>query len=311
MSGVESMHTDALWCAVLNPVSGGGRALRESARIEQALRDFGVRYDLHVSRYAGHAVELAREAARAGCGHFIAIGGDGTLNEILNGALGAGGTPSVPPVLALVPVGRGDDWARTFHVPRRLDEAVRLIARGTLAAHDVGVAAFDHGGPGSKRLFINVAGAGFDAYVVAQTQALRLGPLTYLAGLLCGFLTYRAPRMRVAGGSLDREESMFLTFAALGRYCGGGMHVAPGASTDDGLFDVVTVGEVGKLELLANLRRLFDGTLPDYAKVSVARASMVRVESSPPARVQADGELLGHTPVTFSVLPRAVRVIVP
>ena len=89
------------------------------------------------------------------------------------------------------------------------------------------------------------------------------------------------------------------------------MQVAPDASTDDGMFDVVTVGELGKLELLLNLRRLFDGTLPDYRKVSVLRAAQVRVESAPPARVEADGELLGETPVTFSVLPRAVRVVVP
>jgi diacylglycerol kinase (ATP) len=311
MSDRDAARIAAGWCAVLNPVSGGGRALRERAGIERALREQGIRCELQVSRYPGHTIELAREAARVGCSRFIAIGGDGTLNEILNGALSASRAAQTPPVLALIPVGRGDDWARTFAVPRKLDDAVRAIARGNTVLQDAGLAAFDHGGPHSKRLFINVAGAGFDAYVVAQTQALRLGPLTYLAGLLRGFLTYRAPRMRVSGDAWDVQEPMFLAFAALGRYCGGGMHVAPGARTDDGLFDVVTVGQVGKLELLANLRRLFDGTLPDYEKVSVARAAVVRVESSPAARVQADGELLGETPVTFSVLPDAVRVIVP
>jgi YegS/Rv2252/BmrU family lipid kinase len=299
------------WCAVLNPVSGGGRALRERAGIERALREQGIRCEVQVSQYPGHTIGLARAAAQAGCGRFIAIGGDGTLNEILNGALSASPAAETPPVLALVPVGRGDDWARTFAIPRKLDDAVHLIARGNTVLQDVGVAAFDHGGPHGKRLFINVAGAGFDAYVVAQTQALRLGPLTYLTGLLRGFLTYRAPRMRVSSDAFDMEEHMFLAFAALGRYCGGGMHVAPGARTDDGLFEVVTVREVGKLELMVNLRRLFDGTLPHYEKVSVARAAVLRVESSPPARVQADGELLGETPVTFSVLPGAVRVIVP
>jgi diacylglycerol kinase (ATP) len=108
-----------------------------------------------------------------------------------------------------------------------------------------------------------------------------------------------------------RDEPMFLAFAALGRYCGGGMLVAPDASPGDGLFDVVTVGDVGKLELLVNLRRLFDGTLTGYHKVSVARTAQLRVESDPPSRVQADGELLGATPVTFSVLPGAASVIVP
>jgi YegS/Rv2252/BmrU family lipid kinase len=309
MSGSPAAGTH--WFAVLNPVSGGGRARRHREDIQAALRSHAVEHALHVSEHAGHTIELARQAARAGYRRFIAVGGDGTLHEILNGVLDAGVDFHEPPVFALVPVGRGDDWARTFGIPRAAGEASALIARGHTVLQDVGVAAFDHAGHGSKRYFINVAGAGFDAYVVAQTQALRLGPLTYLAGLLRGFMTYQAPRMKVAAASDTREEPLFLAFAALGRYCGGGMHVAPAASTDDGLLDVVTVGAVGRAELLVNLRRLFDGTLPQYHKVRVTRTPRVRVESQPPARVEADGELLGWTPVTFSVLPRAVRVIVP
>jgi YegS/Rv2252/BmrU family lipid kinase len=310
MAASAEPATAATWFAVLNPVSGGGRARRQRAHIESALREYGVAHVLRTSEHAGHALQLAREAARAGHRRFIAIGGDGTLNELLNGALSAGVEFGEPPLFALVPVGRGDDWARTFAIPRAAGEAIALIARGRSVLQDVGVAAFDHAGAEGKRHFINVAGAGFDAHVVAQTQALRLGPLTYLVGLLRGFMTYRAPRMKVASDAHTREEPLFLAFAALGRYCGGGMHVAPGASPDDGLFDVVTVGAVGKGELMVNLRRLFDGTLPEYHKVSVTRAARVRVESEPPARVEADGELLGSTPVTFSVLPRAVRVIV-
>ena len=307
MSGAVPMTREDGWFAVLNPVSGGGRALRDRARIEAALHAHGIECRLSVSEHAGHAVALAREAARSGFGRFIAIGGDGTLHEILNGALAAG----VAPTLALVPVGRGDDWARTAGVPRDIAAAVALIARGRTVAHDIGVAAFDLAGPQGKRHFINVAGAGFDAFVVAQTRALRLGRLTYLAGLLRGFATFRAPRMRIEAGGTVQAERMFLAFAAVGQYCGGGMHVAPGARTDDGLLDVVTVGEIGRLELLLNVRRLFDGTLPQYHKVRVTRSGCVRVEADPPAQVEADGELLGETPVTFSVLPGAARVIVP
>jgi YegS/Rv2252/BmrU family lipid kinase len=284
--------------------------LRQRARIEAALRARGVAYRMHVSEHAGHAIQLAREAGEAGCAGYIAVGGDGTLNELLNGALSAPARASTP-VLALMPVGRGDDWARTFAIPRDIEGAAALIAQGRTVQQDIGLATFDHAGPGAKRQFMNVAGAGFDAYVVAQTQALRLGPLTYLAGLLRGFATFKPPRMTVTTETGVEHAPMFLAFAALGRYCGGGMHIAPDAQTDDGLFEVVTVGAVGKIELALNLRRLFDGTLPDYRKVCVVRSARVRVESDPPSRVEADGELLGETPVTFSVLPRAVRVIVP
>jgi YegS/Rv2252/BmrU family lipid kinase len=309
------------WFAVLNPIAGGGRGLRGRARIERLLADAGVPFVPAVSEHAGQTIDLARVAAREGFRRFIAIGGDGTLNELLNGAFSGAGSsaggdasaggsnPADQVTLALVPVGRGDDWARTHRIPRRLEDSIRLVAAGRAVAHDVGVADFQR--DGNRRLFLNVAGVGFDAHVVERTLATRLGPLTYLAGLVRGFATYAAPRMAVSADGLRLDEPLFVTFAAVGRYCGGGMQVAPGAATDDGLLDIVTIGEVGKLELVANLRRLFDGTLPDYKKVKTVRTARAQVATSPPARVQADGELLGEAPVTFSVLPRAVRVIVP
>jgi YegS/Rv2252/BmrU family lipid kinase len=289
------------WFAILNPVAGGGRALRDRLRIEAALDSAGVPFVLSVSEHPGHAIALAHTAAHEGFRRFIAVGGDGTLNEVVNGLLRAG-TPSGEATLALLPVGRGDDWARTHRIPRKL-------AAGRSVPHDLGVADFQR--DGSRRCFINVAGVGFDAYVVEQTRATRLGPLTYLAGLLRGFATYHAPRMMVSADAMQLDEPLFVTFAAVGRYCGGGMHVAPRAETDDGRLDVVTIGDISRLELLVNLRRLFDGSLPDYRKVRTVRCDRARVATSPAARVQADGELLGEAPVTFSVLPRAVRVIVP
>jgi YegS/Rv2252/BmrU family lipid kinase len=296
------------WFAILNPVAGGGRALRDRPRIEAALGSAGVPFVLAVSEHPGHAIALAQAAAREGFRRFIAVGGDGTLNEVVNGLL-CGGTPAGEATLALLPVGRGDDWARTHRIPRRLGEAVRLVAAGRSVLHDLGVADFQR--DGSRRYFINVAGVGFDACVVEQTRATRLGPLTYMAGLVRGFATYHAPRMAVSADGMQLDEPLFVTFAAVGRYCGGGMHVAPSAETDDGQLDVVTIGDIGRLELLVNLRRLFDGSLPEYRKVKTVRCDRVQVATSPVARVQADGELLGEAPVTFSVLPRAVRVIVP
>ena len=304
--GNGTAHTSLPWFAVLNPAAGGGRALRGRRRIEATLQAAGVPCRLALSEHPGHAIALTQAAANEGFRRFIAIGGDGTLNEAVNGVMRAGVPPGAA-TLALLPVGRGDDWARTHRIPRRLEAAVRLIAAGRSAFHDVGVAQF---GDGGARYFLNVAGVGFDAYVVEQTRTLRLGPLSYLAGLLRGFASYRAPRMTLQAEAMTIDQPLFVTFAAVGRYCGGGMHVAPRAATDDGMLDVVTIGEIGRVELLLNLHRLFDGSLLDYSKVKSARCERLRVETAPPAGVQADGELLGQAPVTFSVLPRALRVIV-
>lgn len=306
---MRASRTHERWFAVLNPVSGGGRAARDRAQIEALLRAAKLDATLQVSDYAGHAIALAAAAVRDGYRRIAAIGGDGTLNEVVNGVLEASGGPSPQATIALLPVGRGDDWARTHGIPRRLDAAVGLIAAGRTVLHDVGIARF--GSDGRERYYINVAGVGFDADVVQRTQATRLGPMSYLVGLLRSFATYRARRLAVDCDALHLDEPLFVVFAALGRYCGGGMYVAPGADTGDGLLDLITIAELGKLELILNLRRLFDGTLPLYRKVRTARVARVEVDAVERVAVQADGELIGHTPVTFSVVPGALRVVVP
>jgi YegS/Rv2252/BmrU family lipid kinase len=311
MSAIDSER----WFAILNPASGGGRALRGRTRIEARLRESGLDWTLAVSEYPGHTVELAAEAARKGFTRFIAVGGDGTLSEIVTGLFGdpvpVAGIAGKPPTLALIPVGRGNDWARTHRIPADFADAIRLIGAGHTVTHDIGVAELARGGQPVRRCFVNVAGVGFDAYVVEQTRATRLGPFTYLAGLLRGFLGYRVPRLRIRAADQEIEAPMFVAFAALGRYCGGGMHIAPLARTDDGLLDVTLIGEMSKLELLANLRRLFDGSILQYRRVRSLRVPRVEVGAAHAVGVQADGELIGETPVAFSVLPGALRVVVP
>jgi YegS/Rv2252/BmrU family lipid kinase len=298
------------WFAILNPVSGGGRALRDRERIDACLRQQGLECTTAVSQRPGETIELAARALREGYTRFVAVGGDGTLNEIVTG-LFAGEQRPQGCILGLIPVGRGNDWARTHRIPRAYADAAALLRAGHTAAHDVGLAELGPPERRARRCFINVAGVGFDAYVVAQTRATRLGPLTYLVGLLRGFVGYRVPRLRLVAQGEDSEAPLFVAFAALGRYCGGGMDVAPQARTDDGLLDVTLVGEVGKLDLIVNLRRLFDGTILAYRKVRTLRVPRLEVSAAEAVGVQADGEWIGETPVTFSVLPQALRVVVP
>lgn len=302
------------WLAILNPASGGGRALRERAVIEQCLRGAGISYNLVVSQYSGHTIRLVAEAARTGQSHFLAIGGDGTLNEIVTAlyadpVMQAGARALF--TLGLLPVGRGNDWARTHKIPSDWADAAAVLRAGKLAPHDVGLIEIIADGSAARRCFINVAGVGFDAYVVAKTRSTHLGPLTYLAGLLRGLAGYRPPRMRIIADRQSSEAALFVVFAALGRYCGGGMHVAPQARTDDGLLDVTVIEQMGKLELLANLRRLFDGSILEYRRVRSLRVPRLEVRSNQAVGVQADGEWVGETPVVFSLLPRALQVMVP
>ncbi|HUF22285.1 MAG TPA: diacylglycerol kinase family protein [Burkholderiales bacterium] len=304
----ERIDMSRAWFAVLNPVSGGGRGLRHRARIESRLREAGVECELVVSEHAGHAIELAEAAANQGFHRFLAIGGDGTLNELLNGAMRSGKLDTGEATLGLIPVGRGNDWARTHRIPHDYRAAAGLVARGRWVAHDAGLV--QHG-ESQPRHFLNVAGTGFDAHVVQLTREARFGAYSYLAALPMGFASYRAQTLEVISPDETVSGEVFVAFAAICRYCGGGMLVAPDAHFDDGLLDITVVQNITRLELLRNIHRLFNGSIKSYAKVKTMRCRTVEIAGAVPVGCEADGELLASTPLRFSVTPHAVRVIVP
>lgn len=299
------------WFAILNPKSGGGRAARDRTRIENELRRAGVSYDLEVSAHAGHATRLAEQAASRGYRKFLCIGGDGTVNEVLNGALGSGTVEADELTLAIVPVGRGNDWARGRAIPRRYGAAVELVAHGSTIAHDVGV--IEHAADDARpmRHFLNVAGAGFDAHVVSMVHSDKWGALTYLAALPAGFASYRCPELEISGNGETNTGKVFVIFAAIGRYCGGGMSIAPRASPADGLLDVVVIGEISKWELVLNIRRLFDGSIGTHKKVRTFRSDAVEIAGPVPVTTEVDGELCPTTPARISLLERQIRVAAP
>ncbi len=297
------------WLVVLNPVSGRGQALRRQPEIVRLLELHGMRHSVAISRFHGHAIELVSAAVAAGCRRLLIAGGDGSLNEAVNAILAQDKVPPAEILLATLPVGTGNDWARSHRVPGNWPAAVALAASETSALHDAGVAEF---GDGSRRWFINVAGVGFDAAVVERKMARGFGQLAYVLGLLGALWSYRPVAVRVSqDDGAAREASILVQFAALGRNCGGGMLIAPDAVPDDGRFASVLVHAMSRLEVLASLKCLFDGTLPGHPKVEASPCATIRVDAPTALAVEADGELIGHTPVTFRVLPRAIRVVVP
>lgn len=297
------------WLVVLNPVSGRGRALRHRGEIERLLERNGMRSIIAISEYHGHAIEIVAQAVRAGCRRVLAAGGDGSLNEAANGVLCQDAVAPGEVTLAALPVGTGNDWARGQRVPREWDAALALAASGRTAVHDIGVADF---ADGARRWFVNVAGLGFDAEVIADMPDRRWGALAYLLGLLRALAASRPARVAVSvDGAAAAEHSLFVLFACLGAYCGGGMLIAPEAEPQDGRFDCALVRHMSRLEVLRDVRRLFDGTLGSHPKVRMLHAARLQVTAATPVGVETDGELVGRTPVTFSVLPRTLRFAVP
>ena len=304
------MAPDRRWLVIVNPASGrpdGGAGWRA---IERALRDAGVAFDSIDTRRAGHGDELARQALLAGRRHIVAVGGDGSVNEVVHGIMNAGLADTREVTLAVAPTGTGNDWSRSLGITRDPRVIARSIAGGRTMLHDVGAIDF----PGRelpRRWFINVAGAGYDAYVTERVPRPVPTAFTYLKIALSGLAQYRAPEFRITADGATIEGRQLLAFVANGHFCGNRMHVAPTARMDDGLLDVLAVRELSLLQALPKLAKLYGGRILGDPAVRHLRAARVRIETEPTAAIQADGQIVGDTPAEFSLLRQSLRVILP
>lgn len=301
---------------VMNPASAGGGTHRRWPAIAKALRAAGVTFELHRTTGVGDATRAVRPALAAGYRSIIVVGGDGTLNEVINGFFDADGTPiGSDATLALLPSGTGGDFRRAAGIPANVDAAARLIASGLNRRIDVGRIDF---ADGQRRFFINIADCGMGGEVAARVNrnthkrsGLR-GSATFLAASLSTLLSYesRFARVDVDGHVIDREVRSVVV--ANGRYFGGGMHVAPGAELDDGSFDVVIVGETGRIRALTAAPSLYRGRHIRRREVEVHRARVVRVScDGAPMLFDVEGEQVGTTPATLTCVPGAISLCCP
>lgn len=291
------------WC-IVNPVAGGRRTLSRWAQLRDRLRSLGIEFVERHTESPGHAAALAVEAVRDGASTVVAVGGDGTVHEAANGLLSEA---TATARLAILPTGTGNDFARSIGLPLRAADAVLALVDGRERRVDVGAA--------GARYFVNVAGVGFDAEVareVASRKGVGRGPVPYIQGLLKMLARYRNTDVVFTADGVRHRERVLLLAVGNGPRYGGGMMICPGAEVDDGLLDVLVAGDVGKLETLALLPRVFTGRHLANPKVSIFRCRELIVEASErPLTVHADGEIVGTVPMTFRVFPRRLTVWVP
>jgi len=298
--------------AIVNPRSGAGSTGRRWARVFDRLRDTLGPLEVEQTRGPRDAVRIAREAARAGVGRLVVAGGDGTTSEVVTGVLGAGLGERIE--LGLLPLGSGCDFARSLGLARDPEVAIENLAAGVRRRVDAGRIAYrDRSGQAREAHFLNVASVGVSGLVdeLVNQAGKSLGPtLAFALGTLRAIRRYRPSpvRIRVDGQSVH-EGPLTLVAAANGCYFGSGMRIAPDASLDDGLFDVVVVAGLSKPRLVARLPSLYRGSHLRHASVSVHRGSRVEVELlSGSSWVDVDGEPLGSPPVKMELLPAAVRL---
>jgi len=296
---------------IVNPVAGANSTHRKWPRISQRLRHVGLSFDYEYTEGIGHAIELAKVAAGNGYRYLVAVGGDGTMNEVANGIMGS--ADSSDTVLGVVNTGTGSDFARSVGIPRHYLHACSLLTSPRRLLLDVGVVEYRSNGETCRRYFVNAAGVGFDAAVVETTERFPKyfgGTLPYLAGLARTLFGYRNKAVTIGIDSGIEAKRVLSVVVANSGYFGGGMHVAPEARFDDSLLDVVTIGDMGKFELLKALPMVYNGTHVTHPKVSVKQTAHITIESQESILVHADGELLGEGPASFWLVPAALSIVV-
>jgi YegS/Rv2252/BmrU family lipid kinase len=256
-----------------------------------------------LSEFPGH---LAQAAGEAGGALLVVVGGDGTVNEVVNGVAGTEAE------IALLSSGTGEDFGRTHGIPDDFEGAVRTVLEGETRTIDVGRVECEGA---AARYFANVGSAGMSGAVARRANAMSKalgGRMTFFYALTREFLAWQNTEVDVElDDGVRRAGPLHDVIVANGRFHGGGMKLAPDAAQDDGVFDVVTIGDVDKLDFLTTAPKLYSGRYLAHPKVELLRSSTVAISAAEPLPLEVDGEPIGTTPARFEVVPAALRLRVP
>ena len=308
------MANSGEWFVIVNPNAGRKKGQKDWLEIAALLNDAGIQFTNVFTEHPNHAVKLARKYVEAGFKKIIVVGGDGTLNEVLNGVFTQTKYPTKDIILSMIPVGTGNDWGRSFNIPTNYKKAIELIAREKILVQDVGKVQYISKDLPKQRHFINMAGLGFDAMVARRTNKVKRegksGPFSYLISLFTSLINYNHKKVKITMDDADLKADVFTMSVAICKFNGGGMMQAPNAIPDDGLFDVTVITRLSRLLVMRSVKKLYDGSYLKMPQVKTFRSEKVEIESDPPMYLETDGESLGHTPMSFEVVPLSIQVVV-
>ncbi len=294
---------------LVNPASDGGATGKRWPELAHRAARLGLEGETLFSERPGHLIELAAAAVDGGAALVVAVGGDGTLNEVVNGIAGR------DVELATIPIGTGMDFVRTYGIPTSFDEAVQVARDGRPRTIDAGLVRYrTWAGDNAERWFANVGSVGMSGAVAQRANGMSKalgGKATFFYALTRVFLEWENTEVTVRLDGAERRGRMHDVIVANGVWHGGGMMLAPAAQPDDGLFEVVLIGDVGKVDFLSTAPKIYKGKHVNHPKVEVLRSARVEVDAAEHLPIEVEGEQVGTTPAAFEVVPGALRVRVP
>jgi diacylglycerol kinase (ATP) len=297
---------------IANPRAGRGKVDAVLPQVERVLRDAGLGYRIVRTAHPGHATQAARDALLGGERYLVAVGGDGTVHEVVNGMIQDGQPIAPDAVLGVVAAGSGCDFVRSFGLPGDAAQAARRLVGDQVHSIDVGTVTCADGDATRTRYFVNIAEAGLGGAVVARAAGLNgfgrfLGGARYAAGFWLTLPGFRPAAVRLDADGQAFGWRAFNVVVANCRFYGGGMQISPKSDPGDCLLDVLVMTGP-KSDAFTTLPKVYSGTHLPHRNIAELRAGRILLDADPPFLVEADGEMLGTTPASFGIIPSGVRL---
>lgn len=301
------------WFLIINPFAGGGKTEKKKQEVLDLLRRHHISFESAETYSRIEAAKLIHEKLSIGFRKFMALGGDGTLNSLVNGAFTQHEIPTEEITLALIPVGTGNDWIKMHRIPKSVSRAIEIISRGKTSLHDIGRVRKKNP-EADIRYFINVAGAGFQGFVAERIEGvanwIKIGAPGFYFGIIEALSKYKTTQVTIHLNEEHLQGRFFNVTIGICQSAGGGMKLTPDAIADDGQFDITVAGDLTKTDVITNVVRLFNGSFVRHRKISQYRTRKIVIASVPLAPIETDGEVVGYGDFEAEILERAIRVIV-
>lgn len=301
---------------IANPKAGKNKVLEEWFLIDQALKDAGIEFDAIFSKSKYHSIELSVKAVREGYRHIIAVGGDGTIHEVVNGIFFQKEVSPQEITLGVIPAGSGNDWVRMYGIPTDYRFCARIIASGQCMRQDVFKVEIEESKVKQTRYLINGAGIGLDAVICRECNKMKergkSGSMIYFKAAVRSFFKMRPNVFKVVvDGKLFYEGKALSVALANGIYSGGGMIQAPDAVLDDGLANVTVIGNISKPKILVRFKELFTGRIYQVPDILHIMGKHVKIDIFGELQpVEVDGEIVGTNPLELTVISNALNIAV-
>jgi len=308
------MVKNSVWYCVMNPIAGKRDYKLVWNEIDNSLTKNNIEHQIYFTNSRKDAEKQVIKKAQEGFVNFIAIGGDGTVHEVVNGIMKQAARPTVEMTLAVIPVGTGNDWAKHHGISYDMDNLCSSIESGIIKKQDVGIASFSRNGEHLTEYFNNVAGMAYDAFVVEELEKRKSKPnkFIYIFSVLSMLFRYKLQIAQVKFPGKKIQKKFYTINVGICKYSGGGMSLVPHAIHDDGFLAVTLAGQLNKFEVLLNTYRFYNESLIRHPKIESFQVKNMQVTSldEDPIYLELDGETAGHNPVEFSIIEKALRFIV-